>query len=288
MTSAAQPKGLFDGAIFFLRNSWHLTLGLVSQLFMDGLMGAFASSPITCEALRALDSMTLKRASASSLPPTLSLWHFGTPAGSPVTSSLLPTLKTGTRRCRKGSYKSATFTCATERKIVEDYKAAHKIDDNTIKGWIQEESEYLRTLTSEPEYDVDAARYVELLDALGKADDKLGDVDDDWIISTPNNPNLRLQGNSGTAKLETRRRNAFEQRQNLLFEIEQVELRMGVGQRWTADAPEYKAASAYILIRDYRKALDRVEFLIVQRLLNLRNSTCLEPDTSFDGTLARP
>lgn len=65
-------------------------------------------------------------------------------------------------------YKAATFTLTSEKRIVEDYKAAHRIDDETIKGWIQEEREYLQTLVSEPEYDVDAVRYVELLDQLAE------------------------------------------------------------------------------------------------------------------------
>ncbi len=90
-----------------------------------------------------------------------------------------------------------------------------------------------------------------------------------WVVSTPNNPNDRLQGNSGTARLETSRRNAFDQRQFLLREVERVEIRIGVVHRWTRDHPEYKAASAYIKVQDYRKALDRVEFLIVQRLFEL-------------------
>lgn len=94
-------------------------------------------------------------------------------------------------------------------------------------------------------------------------------IDAEWVLSTPDELNLQSQGTSGTRKLETRRRNAFEQRHNVLLEIERIELRMGVVQRWSAEHEQYKAASSYIKIRDYRKALDRVELLIVQRLFEL-------------------
>lgn len=56
------------------------------------------------------------------------------------------------------------FALATERKVVEDYKAAHGISDETIEKWLQDEAKYLQARSREPEYDSDAVRYVELLD----------------------------------------------------------------------------------------------------------------------------
>lgn len=71
--------------------------------------------------------------------------------------------------CLLTKYKAAVATLQSEQKIIDEYKAAHRLDDTTIEGWIQEESKYLEGLKAEPEYDADAIRYVELLDQLRDA-----------------------------------------------------------------------------------------------------------------------
>ncbi|KAG8939000.1 hypothetical protein FRC04_007139 [Tulasnella sp. 424] len=181
----------------------------------------------------------------------------------------LATFAMGLGHCLLTKYKAAVATLSAEKRVIEEYKAAHHLSNATIEGWIEDERKYLKELQAEPEYDVNAIHYVQLLDKLSEIDQKIEQIDHMWIISTPTNPNIQVQGSSGTAKLETSRRNAFEQRQSLLEEIKRVEVRMGIVRRWTNSDDEYQAASAHVKIRDYRKALDRVELLIVQRLFEL-------------------
>lgn len=44
---------------------------------------------------------------------------------------------------------------------------------------------------------------------------------------------------------------------------------MGIAVRWTADCDEYKAALVTMTERRYRRALDNLERLVVQRLFEL-------------------
>jgi hypothetical protein len=60
--------------------------------------------------------------------------------------------------------------------------------------------------------------------------------------------------------------------EGLLFlqtELQALELRLDLGERWTTESPEYRKAMEYIQIRTYQRAVDRLEGLVVQRLFEL-------------------
>lgn len=82
--------------------------------------------------------------------------------------------------------------------------------------------------------------------------------------------NDAAQGESGTKRIETERRHAFQQFRTLQLEVEKYELKLGIAVTWTPDRPEWKSTTEYIKTRDYRLALDRVELLVVQRILELQ------------------
>jgi hypothetical protein len=53
---------------------------------------------------------------------------------------------------------------------VEAFKLRHGFKDEDFEAWREEEFQYLSSLVSEPEYDVQAAAYVEALIALSQAE----------------------------------------------------------------------------------------------------------------------
>src|SRR5882672_1680710 len=55
----------------------------------------------------------------------------------------------------------------------------------------------------------------------------------------------------------------------LQTELQSVEERLQVGERWTPDSPEYQSASKYLCIQTYQRAIDKLEGLVVQRLFEL-------------------
>lgn len=70
-------------------------------------------------------------------------------------------------------------------------------------------------------------------------------------------------------KAETKRRYLREQQERTLFEITQMETVMNIGRRWEPNDREYKEAVEYINTRKYRRALERLHKLVVQRLFEL-------------------
>ena len=52
-------------------------------------------------------------------------------------------------------------------------------------------------------------------------------------------------------------------------EVCRIEEILGIEQRWTAESPQYMAALTVLHERKYRRALDNLERLVVQRLFEL-------------------
>ncbi|KAF8577078.1 hypothetical protein K439DRAFT_1535191 [Ramaria rubella] len=52
-------------------------------------------------------------------------------------------------------------------------------------------------------------------------------------------------------------------------ELQKVEGQLYIGARWTPERPEFQHAAEYIQIRDYQCAVDKLEGLVIQRLVEL-------------------
>lgn len=79
-----------------------------------------------------------------------------------------------------------------------------------------------------------------------------------------NPKDMQLQQRLHTVKL-----GAFENLEQLRAMVSAMEALHGIDERWTPESAQWKAAVAYIKIRDYQKALDKLEGLVVQRLFEL-------------------
>ncbi|KAJ4492156.1 hypothetical protein C8J55DRAFT_556601 [Lentinula edodes] len=76
-------------------------------------------------------------------------------------------------------------------------------------------------------------------------------------------------GLSETRKTETRRCFLGEKRDNVLWEILQMESQMDVRRRWTPLDSEYKAALKYMTERKYLQALENLHLLVIKRLFEM-------------------
>jgi hypothetical protein len=74
---------------------------------------------------------------------------------------------------------------------------------------------------------------------------------------------------SKTQKLETRRRYAADKLDILLREITALEVKLNITVRWSPTSPEYIETMKYVRERKYRRALDHLQRLVVQRLFEL-------------------
>lgn len=73
-----------------------------------------------------------------------------------------------------------------------------------------------------------------------------------------------LRGRVATGKL-----NAFESLTQVREMLTAFEALHGISHRWTLDSDEWKKAVEYTRVRDFQKALDKLEALVVQRLFEL-------------------
>lgn len=74
---------------------------------------------------------------------------------------------------------------------------------------------------------------------------------------------------STTRKIESERRYSIELRENVLRQIIDMEVYLGIEKRWVSSSPEYLEVLAYLSTRTYQRALENLQRLVVQRLFEL-------------------
>ncbi len=68
--------------------------------------------------------------------------------------------------------------------------------------------------------------------------------------------------------METKRRQLIDRRDRLLDVIEDLELKLNM-ERWTPLCDEWTAAAEKVRLRNYKKAIDNLEGLVVARIFEL-------------------
>jgi len=74
---------------------------------------------------------------------------------------------------------------------------------------------------------------------------------------------------SATRRLETARRAATDELTVAMRAVRDLELKLNIEQTWTEADPEYQDAKKYLRHRDFHRALDHVQQLVVQRLFEM-------------------
>ena len=69
--------------------------------------------------------------------------------------------------------------------------------------------------------------------------------------------------------METERRFARERYDQVLLQVLELEVQMGITKRWTSETPEYVEMARYIRERWYHQALNKLQRLVTQRLFEL-------------------
>ena len=87
-------------------------------------------------------------------------------------------------------------------------------------------------------------------------------------VAAPSLQSYRAE-QSRTQKLETQRRYAAEKVDQLLREVNAMEVKLNIQLRWTVTSPEYLSTLKYVQERQYQRALDKLQRLVVQRLFEL-------------------
>ncbi|KAF8331785.1 hypothetical protein F5887DRAFT_1063958 [Amanita rubescens] len=121
----------------------------------------------------------------------------------------------------------------------------------TFMSWLEEEKKYLENLATEPPEETLEMDYYSALVELGE-----------YHMSD-------IHQRDRTRAIETKRRQTFEKRDRCLEHVHELERKLLIRSRWTPESPEWAAAAEKVQQRDYRRAVDVLEALVVSRLFEL-------------------
>jgi hypothetical protein len=103
---------------------------------------------------------------------------------------------------------------------------------------------------------------------------------DSFINITPQDINQR----DLTRSIETHQRQLIEKRDRCLDCIHELERRLNIVEPWIRGSDKWLAAQEKLQKRDFRKALDALEGLVVSRLFELSKMNMSQTGALFDIT----
>ncbi|KJA13225.1 hypothetical protein HYPSUDRAFT_123579, partial [Hypholoma sublateritium FD-334 SS-4] len=150
-------------------------------------------------------------------------------------------------------------------------KEVLNIGEGDLEQWHIEEVDYFRNLGKEPGHDVHRAAYVDALQSYQEISAKYETASTQFILTAPSEASATSysQELSQTRKAETSCRYLAEKRDQILLDITALELALNIEVRWTPATKEYQDALEYSATREYHRALDKLQRLVVQRLFEL-------------------
>lgn len=128
--------------------------------------------------------------------------------------------------------------------------------------WLEEEGDYLRSLTKTPPAETLEMEYYIKLDMLYACQVRLRKVRAVWTMYQPGS-------DAAADKVESNHRNEQENERKLIADVQALESKLGLASRWKVGSEEWEAAKKLITERDYRKSLDRLEGLLVARIFEM-------------------
>ncbi len=168
------------------------------------------------------------------------------------------------------NYKQALDIINNDTPAVEEAMRSQGITDADLDQWETEQTEVFSRLGEEDPHDVHAVAYVERLQQLATLDASRLRANSQFYAFDPHAPNSTYEGlHSSGRRLQTEHRHANERYDRVLEDVQALELQMGIGVRWTPNTPEYVAALKYIRERKYRRALYKLQKLVMNRLFEL-------------------
>ncbi|KAG6835432.1 hypothetical protein H0H93_001533 [Arthromyces matolae] len=168
------------------------------------------------------------------------------------------------------NYLQARKIIDDEEHALETTKEHFKIQEGQLERWKAEEIEHFIKLGRESESDIMKTTYVEALKKLREIESKFQNVSTQFLL-TPAEASTETYDSalSQTRKRETERRYLSERRDQLTHEVIELEVKLGLERRWLPIDEDYVKAVRYINERNYHRALDKLQKLVIQRLFEL-------------------
>ncbi|EJD33722.1 hypothetical protein AURDEDRAFT_177197 [Auricularia subglabra TFB-10046 SS5] len=160
--------------------------------------------------------------------------------------------------------------------LLSEFKRRTSLTDTDIEGWLEEERAYLEGLRAEPEEVGLKMDYIAMLNELEEAETALASKQSDYQdgLRAPSEEEIARKRLSPAAvtKLYKARVDAHNKYMKILEAVLALEGVLGIDLRWTTSSREYQDGLVEMAERDWRRALDRLELLMVQRMFELAKS----------------
>ncbi|KAF7307925.1 hypothetical protein MKEN_01153400 [Mycena kentingensis (nom. inval.)] len=176
-------------------------------------------------------------------------------------------------------YKHALEIMSQEKQLVEAMEGLGlDPEDRSVFGrWLLAEQKALEKLPIDPPEETMKMEYCRRLVDLEAAKEKFEEILGEEMVflppeDTPGYQELEKQ----TRKREAERRRVIERYEHCQTVVEDLERRLELETRWTTDSTEWQEAATSVREHRYRRALDRLQTLIVGRLLQLSKANMVE------------
>ncbi|KAJ7719756.1 hypothetical protein B0H14DRAFT_3098579 [Mycena olivaceomarginata] len=141
---------------------------------------------------------------------------------------------------------------------------------SVFETWLEKEKTYLNSLTKEPAEETLQMEYYQKLVNLHDHESRLNDIRTNGLPFVEVVPGASYSAAAGqTQRIETQRRHATEVVSKTLAAVQDLELRLGIIERWERGGAEWTATALMVTNRRYQRALDELEGLVVARMFEL-------------------
>ncbi|KAF7976958.1 hypothetical protein HWV62_5018 [Athelia sp. TMB] len=145
---------------------------------------------------------------------------------------------------------------------------SHEDNDTIFPRCLQEETEYLENLPKEPPMETLQMELHQRLINLWKSEKELSSIQ--AVVFHMEDPGSSRHRDNTNA-IETRRRHAIENCEKARSLVQALETQLGIVERWAVGSPEFKDAERKVAMRQYQRALDHLEGLVVGRIFELND-----------------
>ncbi|KAI6032301.1 hypothetical protein BKA83DRAFT_4558705 [Pisolithus microcarpus] len=169
------------------------------------------------------------------------------------------------------NYKQALTIIHDSKTILPNLKRDLSIDDDDsiFYRWLEEEKEYLEGLSREPPEETLHMEYWQRLGKFEASSQRLREILDTWSVFEPVDATTYSDDTRVTQRNETLRRHAQENYDKDLLVVQELERKLNISRRWVPEDKEWQNAGRLVANREYRRALDNLESLVVARLFEL-------------------
>ncbi|KAJ3742750.1 hypothetical protein EV360DRAFT_57744, partial [Lentinula raphanica] len=165
-----------------------------------------------------------------------------------------------------GNYKQALSIIRTRDVLRDSMIAAEITSAEVFYSWLVEEGEYLRNLTQVPPKETLEMEYFARLTALRICQDRLHQARSAWLAYIPESTAAARRKISA---VEAAHRNEQENERKLIADVQALEQKLEISVRWVPGCDAWESAKKMTKEAEYRKALDRLEQLLVSRIFEM-------------------